>query len=108
MHCIYCGQIVQDKGKGEHIIPKALCGTKKIQQVCRTCNNGFLSILDNELVSNSLLVNSRQAYFQNNLQQCWDVDSEFDNLLLEARASPDISSDFFSWRVEKASVLVNG
>ncbi len=93
MQCIYCGQKVRYEGadKGEHIIPKSLYGTKKIQQVCQPCNNGFLSILDNELVCSSPLVNSRQAYFQKNLKQCWDVDYDFDNLLLEAQPSNNFS-----------------
>src|SRR5690606_6599340 len=71
----------------EHIIQDALGGTEPIRSVCKTCNNGVLSRIDQELVSRSPLSILVVDTFGKKLTQGWEVDQSERNLLLEAQMS---------------------
>jgi hypothetical protein len=90
--CIYCGTLVKEpkKGRGEHIIPEAIGGTLTLNQVsenrvCERCNNGVLSVIDNELCRRSHLSVIASQEIDAHLWQVWDVDHSAGNLLVEAR-----------------------
>ncbi len=77
--CIYCGRKVRRvrKGKGEHIIPKALGGALCINCVCLGCNNA-LSIVDKELVSRSYLKFFAAAALDRAAGNVWWYDKQRD------------------------------
>jgi hypothetical protein len=89
--CIYCGEPALKVKRGEHIIPEAIGGSKKmtIKSVCATCNNETLSGLDTELCSRSPLAQVAGLEKDRPFPQTWDVDESDDNLLLEARHDRD-------------------
>ncbi|MBN2472973.1 MAG: HNH endonuclease [Pirellulales bacterium] len=82
--CVYCGK--PGKLSREHIIPKALGGTRCIQCVCPTCNNGVLSQLDEELTQRSPISLVLPSHMGQSSGLTWDVDHSANHLLLEAHA----------------------
>src|SRR5262245_28678473 len=90
--CIYCGLPTKRvrKGKGEHILPKAIGGAlyisdKSDRVVCEKCNNGVLSQLDRELCGRSYLSVVASQEISADLWHVWDVDHTSRNLLVEAK-----------------------
>ena len=93
--CIYCGEPALKVKRGEHIIPEAIGGSRKmtIKNVCATCNNQILSGLDTELCTRSPLAQVAGLEKDKPFPQTWDVDESDDNLLLEARHDRDVSDN---------------
>lgn len=91
--CIYCGEPAPNVKRGEHIIPEAIGGSKKmtIKSVCATCSNQTLSQLDTELCVRSPLAQVAGLEKDRPFLQAWDVDESDENLLLEARHDRDAS-----------------
>lgn len=86
--CLYCGKV--GPPTKEHVVPKALGGTRQIKCVCSTCNNRTLSELDDELATKSPLSLVIGAELLKKSRYTWDVDHSDGNLLLEAKA--DVSA----------------
>jgi hypothetical protein len=89
---MYCGEETKRGRRGEHIVPEAIGGGLTLLDVsdnvvCPSCNNGFLSQLDRELCSRSLLSAVASQQIDRQLWQVWDVDHHSDNQLVEARPS---------------------
>lgn len=82
--CLYCGKA--GKLTLEHVVPKALGGTRTTKSVCASCNNGFLSDLDKELACRSPLSLVAMSELRQQTGFIWDVDPSERNLLLEAEA----------------------
>lgn len=87
--CIYCGNPVNKKTRGEHIIPKAIGGKLCISDysnryVCGKCNHGLLSICDKELSSRSFVSIVASRFIDSSLWQTWDIDEQA-KVLLEAK-----------------------
>jgi hypothetical protein len=89
-NCIYCGNKTTKERKGEHIIPEAIGGRLTLKEtsgksVCTSCNNGVLSVLDNELCRRSYLSVIASQEIDSSLWQLWDIDHSARQLLIEAR-----------------------
>jgi hypothetical protein len=89
--CIYCGAVYKKpkKGKGEHLIPKAIGGGVTLDEisenrVCVACNGGVLSEIDREFTSRSYLSIVASQEIDAHLWQVWNIDHAWDNLLVEA------------------------
>lgn len=110
--CIYCGEMAPVKGKGEHIFPDALGGTKTLikfkQVVCTKCNTGPLSEIDNELCSRSYLAIAAAQHFKSDVWQAWDVAPSLNNLLLEARPIWDHDGTLHSLSVHPQMIFDQG
>ncbi len=94
--CLYCGGHAKRGKRGEHVIPEAIGGALTLndvpnRSVCHTCNNGVLSVLDDELCSRSYLSIIASRELGSAIWQAWDVDHSDDNLLMEAK--PDWATD---------------
>ncbi len=88
--CIYCGKPAKGVRDGEHIVQKAIGGKRTITEtsgrlVCNPCNNGPLSVVDNELCGRSYLAHIASQEIDASLYQVWDVDHASGNQLVEAR-----------------------
>lgn len=81
--CIYCDRFSDRKFDGEHIIPSAIGGTKKISVVCNHCNNEF-SVIDNILCAGSPLSFVRNREMDRQNPRLWNLDRSSHNLLVEA------------------------
>jgi hypothetical protein len=98
--CIYCGQEFKNVRRGEHIVPNAIGDTLTVsdvckeKKVCQQCNTGILSDLDNELCRQSFLSVVAATELSTLIGQCWDVDHDANNLLLEAE--PDFKGESLS------------
>lgn len=82
--CIYCGEIVA-KYSEEHIVPEALGGSRIIAGVCKACNEGVLSNIDQELCSKSPLSLVATREIEKPLLRFWDVDHAANGLLVEGQ-----------------------
>ena len=76
--------------KGEHIVPEAIGCTLTLNDfpghlVCRHCNCGLFSRLDNELCRRSYLSIIASQELGTPIWQSWDVDHAGGNQLIEAR-----------------------
>ena len=80
--CIYCGEIETEFSR-EHIVPEALGGTRVLDGICRICNEGVLSNIDQELCSKSPLSLIATREIEKPLLQFWDVDHTTNGLLVE-------------------------
>jgi len=74
--CIYCGGPTGRVRKGEHVVPRALGGTKTIKNVCSTCNNGVLSTLDEELATKSPLSIARMLSLEKATDRLWAISGD--------------------------------
>ena len=81
--CLYCGT-TDAPPTGEHVVPKAIGGTRTIPGVCQRCNTGVLSTLDKELCEHSFVAIVASQEMQNTLWQAWDVDHAARDVLVEA------------------------
>src|SRR6266699_3455885 len=92
--CMYCGgPVIENHGKGEHIVQKAIGGARTLKdRVCTRCNNNELSEVDRELCSRSFLSVVASQEIDGHLALIWDVDHTSRNLLVEAR--PVWESDY--------------
>jgi hypothetical protein len=89
-NCIYCGNPAPGVREGEHIVQKAIGGDRTITEtsgrfVCHPCNNGPLSLIDNELCGRSYLAYIASQEIDASLWQVWDIDHASGDQLVEAR-----------------------
>ncbi len=95
--CVYCGNATTGARRGEHIVAKAIGGTLTIRDecpsrnVCKDCNNGKLSELDNEFCTRSPIAIAGAEAFNSALLQAWEVDQTSGNVLVEAK--PDLETE---------------
>jgi hypothetical protein len=87
-NCIYCGQPTGRGSEGEHIIPQAIDGgltlnDKTNYAVCKGCNGGVLSVIDEELCKRSFLSMVACQVLSKPLHQSWSCDYECDRVLYE-------------------------
>lgn len=87
--CLYCRN--QGQRAKEDIVPKAIGGSRTIDNVCQACNNGPLSSVDKELVSKSPLSIVAAQELGKTVEYTWDVDHSDGNVLLEG--APNASFD---------------
>lgn len=82
--CLYCER-TGCKMSDEHLIPEGLGGRTVLEKaVCKECNNGVLSELDNELITQSPLSLIAYRELQSGLRRTWDVDHRSGNVLISA------------------------
>lgn len=88
--CIYCQDSATRIRDGDHVLPEAIGGALTIveksgRRVCHRCNNGVLSLVDNELCRRSYLALIASQEINASLWQVWDVDQVSGGQLIEAR-----------------------
>ncbi len=94
---MYCGLTTEGYASREHIIPKAIGGTLRLngicdKRVCENCNGGVLSQIDEELCCRSYLSIVASQEIAAATWQAWDIDHTSRELLIEAR--PDWQTDY--------------